>query len=63
MDGVHNSHDPMVYQSYMRDHFRHQKAIRCKQTCLFLTLSAPILVIALATAIFMIALNDHAFTF
>src|SRR5260370_23792194 len=30
---------------------------------LFLTLSAPILVIALATAIFMVALNDHAFTF
>lgn len=30
---------------------------------LFLALSAPILVLALATAIFMTALNGHAFTF
>lgn len=33
------------------------------QLALFLALSTPVLVIALATAIFMIGLNDHPFTF
>jgi hypothetical protein len=40
-----------------------RKRSAVSKLALFLTLSAPILVIALATAIFMIALNDHAFTF